>query len=149
MTIRARLLHFFLPRFPQHSHQKQLHLMKKKTPGAHCTSTWLSHGLTSALLVDESAPLPPLRSTFRPLQYFRGPLDPLTEPFIRSRKSEVVTVNFLADFLAFQTDSALEKMTGGSLKAVPQFVRGPIAGHAVARNTLAVFTRPNMKESWI
>ncbi|PMD20496.1 hypothetical protein NA56DRAFT_646183 [Hyaloscypha hepaticicola] len=46
----------------------------------------------------------------------------------------------------FRTSSALEKMTGGALKAVPNFLRGPNAGPAVMRNTLAVFTQPNMKE---
>ena len=38
-------------------------------------------------------------------------------------------------------------ITGGALKAVPHFVRGPNAvGAGVARNTLAVFTQPNLGE---
>jgi hypothetical protein len=41
-------------------------------------------------------------------------------------------------------------MTGGALKAVPHFVRGlsaNISGNKpIARNTLAVFTQPNLGE---
>jgi isopenicillin N synthase-like dioxygenase len=58
-----------------------------------------------------------------------------------------VKVNIPADCLAFQTGSALELITGGVLKAVPHFVRGPnVAGTGMARNTLAVFTQPNLGE---
>jgi hypothetical protein len=55
-------------------------------------------------------------------------------------------VNIPVDCLAFQTGSALEEITRGALMAVPPYLRGPNAGHAVARNTLPVFPQPNMKE---
>jgi hypothetical protein len=46
--------------------------------------------------------------------------------------------------VAFQTGSALGKLTGGVLKDVPHFVRGPNAGSTVVRNTLAVLTQTNL-----
>jgi isopenicillin N synthase-like dioxygenase len=73
--------------------------------------------------------------------------DPRAGLHIRSRTSEVVKVNIPEDRLVFQTGSALELMTRGALKAVPHFVRGPSRGVGeVARNTLAVFTQPNLNE---
>lgn len=56
------------------------------------------------------------------------------------------------DGLGFQTGEALEKITRGELKAVPHFVKGTRPGVGlegregarVARNTLAVFTQPNL-----
>jgi isopenicillin N synthase-like dioxygenase len=52
------------------------------------------------------------------------------------------------DCLAFQTGEALEVITKGRFKAVPHFVRGaaPVGGGKIARNTLAVFTQPNLWE---
>jgi len=43
----------------------------------------------------------------------------------------------------------LEKITKGKFKAVPHFVRGVrpgFGGGRIARNTLAVFTQPNLGE---
>ncbi|KAH8791636.1 hypothetical protein BGZ57DRAFT_993978 [Hyaloscypha finlandica] len=120
MTIRARLLHYFLPSEP-------------------------SLRLTSALFLDDSPPLPPLSSTFKPAPSFHQSSDPLAGIYIRSRTPEVVKVNIPAGCVAFQTGSALGKMTGGVLKDVPHFVRGPNAGRStVVKNTLAVFTQPNL-----
>jgi hypothetical protein len=82
----------------------------------------VSRGLTSTLFIDESALLQPLSSTFRPLQYFQRCPGPLAGLYIRSRKSEIVKVNIPAVCFSFQTGSALEKMTGGALKAVPHVV---------------------------
>ena len=53
--------------------------------------------------------------------------------------------------LAFQTGEALQLITGGKFRAVPHFVRiggftGDLGGGRVARNTLAVFTQPNLGE---
>lgn len=58
------------------------------------------------------------------------------------------------DCIAFQTGEALERITKGKFKAVPHFVRGvrpgvsdeENAGGRIARNTLAVFTQPNLGE---
>jgi isopenicillin N synthase-like dioxygenase len=141
LTIRARLLHYFPPSGPSTS----VDVQDDSWCALHVDDGCLT-GLTSALFVDESSPLPPLSTAFKTVPSFRESPDPLAGLYIRSRMSEVVKVNIPADCLAFQTGSALEKMTGGALKAVPHFVRGPNAGDAVARNTLAVFTQPNLDE---
>ena len=50
-----------------------------------------------------------------------------------------------ASCLAFQTGEALELITKGKFRAVPHFVKGPEAiSGKIARNTLAVFTQPNL-----
>ncbi|KAE9369599.1 Clavaminate synthase-like protein [Stipitochalara longipes BDJ] len=141
MTIRARLLHYF----PPSGSSPDVEEDGDSWCALHVDDGCLT-GLTSALFVDESTPLPPLTSTFKPVHSFHETPDPLAGLYIRSRTSEVVKVNIPANRLAFQTGSALEKMTGGALKAVPHFVRGPNPGNAVARNTLAVFTQPNLME---
>jgi hypothetical protein len=83
--------------------------------------------LTSALFLDDSPPLPPLSSTFKPVPSSHQSSNPLAGIYIRSQTPEVVKVNIPADCVAFQTGSALGKMTGGELKDVPHFVRGPNA----------------------
>jgi hypothetical protein len=111
------------------------------------TSTMAASQLTSALFLDDSPPLPPLSSTFKPVPSFHQSSDPLAGIYIRSRTPEVVKVNIPAGCVAFQTGSALGKMTGGVLKDVPHFVRGPNVGRStVVKNTLAVFTQPNLGE---
>ena len=57
-------------------------------------------------------------------------------------------VHIPKDCLAFQTGEALELITQGNFKAVPHFVHGVSADgkRKVARNTLAVFTQPNLGE---
>jgi hypothetical protein len=65
-----------------------------------------------------------------------------------------VQVKIPRDCIAFQTGEALERITQGKFKAVPHFVRGVRPGVAqgddeggrIARNTLAVFTQPNLGE---
>lgn len=57
-------------------------------------------------------------------------------------------MNIPPSCLGFQTGEALQLITGGKFQAVPHFVR---AGNGkemanVARNTLAVFTQPNLGE---
>jgi len=141
MTIRARLLHYFPPSGPPLGTGED----DDSWCALHVDDGCLT-GLTSALFVNESSALPPLTGIFKTVPSFRESPDPLAGLYIRSRTSEVVKVNIPADCLAFQTGSALEKMTGGALKAVPHFVRGPNAGAAVTRNTLAVFTQPNLEE---
>lgn len=84
--------------------------------------------------------------------------------YIRSRNNTTYKVSIPRDALAFQTGEALELITGGRFRAVPHFVRGvdpkDVGGDAdgngevrgggdlkkVARNTLAVFTQPNLGE---
>jgi isopenicillin N synthase-like dioxygenase len=146
MTVRARLLHYFPPSTSSPSSVSSSSEYDNSWCALHVDDGCLT-GFTSALFVDESAPLPSLSSsTFKPVPPFGQSPDPLSGLYIRSRKSDVANINIPADCVAFQTGSALELMTGGALKAVPHFVRGPNAGNAVSRNTLAVFTQPNLKE---
>ncbi|KAF5856923.1 hypothetical protein ETB97_006504 [Aspergillus alliaceus] len=74
--------------------------------------------------------------------------DPKAGLYIQSRTGEVVKVNIPRDCLAFQTGEALELITRGKFRAVPHFVKGarPSEGRRIARNTLAVFTQPNLGE---
>jgi len=105
-------------------------------------------GLTSAMYVDEAAHVPKLHSSFEALPELNSAPDARAGLYIHSRSGEVVKVGIPRDCLAFQTGEALEIITKGRFKAVPHFVRGatPGKGGAVARNTLAVFTQPNLWE---
>jgi isopenicillin N synthase-like dioxygenase len=89
--------------------------------------------------------LPPLS----PLPELDASPDPAAGLYIKSRTGKTVHVRIPRDCLAFQTGEALERITGGRFKAVPHFVRGARAALCegrVARNTLAVFTQPNLGE---
>lgn len=110
-------------------------------------------GLTSAVYIDESnLPSSPDPSTFQlPLPILDSSPDPLAGLYIRSRSSRIVKVNIPPSCLAFQTGEALQTITEGKFRAVPHFVRAPRPGFGaegmkVARNTLAVFTQPNLHE---
>lgn len=80
--------------------------------------------------------------------------DPTAGLYIQSRSGKTVQVKIPRDCIAFQTGEALERITKGKFKAVPHFVRGVRPGVAdgdneggkIARNTLAVFTQPNLGE---
>lgn len=74
--------------------------------------------------------------------------DPDAGLYIKDRNGGIVKVGIPRDCLAFQTGEALEVITEGRFKAVPHFVRGCREGIAkgVARNTVAVFTQPNLYE---
>jgi hypothetical protein len=106
-------------------------------------------GLTSAMFVDEAAHPPTITSApVEPLPELGAAPDPLAGLYIRSRSGKPFKVGIPRDALAFQTGETLEVITKGKFKAVPHFVRGPAAGKGgqVARNTLAVFTQPNLWE---
>ncbi|KIW11374.1 hypothetical protein PV08_10674 [Exophiala spinifera] len=71
--------------------------------------------------------------------------------YILSRTGETYKVSIPRDCLAFQTGEALELITQGKFKAVPHFVKGVDPKNCgpesrIARNTLAVFTQPNLDE---
>ena len=146
---KARMLHYF-PLL------KDMETMspQKETENIWCT-THVDHGcltgLTSALYIDEAAnpPLVPrdCTSSLPALPTLSASPDPDTGLYIRSRTSELVKVSIPPDCLGFQTGEALELMTKGKFKAVPHLVKSgrPGAGK-VARNTLAVFTQPNLNE---
>jgi isopenicillin N synthase-like dioxygenase len=104
-------------------------------------------GLTSALFIDETGGALPAPSLPLPeLKTFASSPDPAAGLYIRSRTGQTTKVGFPAETLAFQTGESLERITRGKFKAVPHFVRGPSmeTGRGVARNTLAVFTQPNL-----
>ncbi|KAI7779819.1 hypothetical protein LA080_000317 [Diaporthe eres] len=125
-------------------------------------ATHLDHGcltgLTSAMFVDEAKAdpavprfEPALPEALQPLQELAASPDPAAGLYIKSRTGETVQVKIPRDCIAFQTGEALERITGGRFKAVPHFVRGARAapggdGSRIARNTLAVFTQPNLGE---
>jgi isopenicillin N synthase-like dioxygenase len=80
--------------------------------------------------------------------------DPTAGLYIQSRSGQTVQVKIPRDCIAFQTGESLERITKGKFKAVPHYVRGVRPGVAkgedeggrIARNTLAVFTQPNLGE---
>ncbi|OAA62268.1 hypothetical protein ISF_05277 [Cordyceps fumosorosea ARSEF 2679] len=121
-------------------------------------ATHLDHGcltgLTSAMFIDEtdtdtvvpagsgSSPLPALSE-------LPASPDPSAGLYIKSRTGETFQVRIPRDCIAFQTGEALERITAGKFKAVPHFVRGvkaSVSDGRIARNTLAVFTQPNLGE---
>lgn len=115
-------------------------------------ATHLDHGcltgLTSAMFLDEADPTFPER-----LEELPASPSPKSGLYIKSRSGEIYKVAIPRDCLAFQTGETLELITQGRFKAVPHFVRGVDASDLreqgkgdmrVARNTLAVFTQPDL-----
>lgn len=109
-------------------------------------------GLTSAMFIDEdkvNAKVPDfgekVPETLSTLEELPQSPDPQAGLWIKSRKGEPVQVKIPRDCIAFQTGEALERITRGKFKAVEHSVRGAFA-QGVARNTLAVFTQPNLEE---
>lgn len=142
---KARLLHYFPMTEGQASGNSSTD--EDDWCGTHLDHDCLT-GLTSAMYVDEAAHPPKLNGTFEPLPELDSPPDARAGLYIHSRSGDVVKVGIPRDSLAFQTGEALEAITKGRFKAVPHFVRGasPGKGGAIARNTLAVFTQPNLWE---
>ncbi|KAJ4357621.1 uncharacterized protein N0V89_002197 [Didymosphaeria variabile] len=142
VSTKARLLHYF----PKEGDAKE-----GGDEDDWC-ATHLDHGcltgLTSAMFVDEAAHPPQAGSSFAPLKELERSPDPKAGLYIHSRTGAVTKVGIPRDCLGFQTGEALEIITKGKFKAVPHFVRGAGAGIGgkVARNTLAVFTQPNLWE---
>ncbi|KAI9816974.1 MAG: hypothetical protein M1832_004958 [Thelocarpon impressellum] len=150
-TTKARLLHYFpSPPLTTTSTATATNGAEAGSEDDWC-ATHLDHGcltgLTSAMFVDEGASpplLPPSPSSpLAPLAELSASPDPSAGLYIHSRASQTVKVSIPRDALAFQTGEALQLLTRGRFRAVPHFVRGA-RGAAVARNTLAVFTQPNL-----
>jgi isopenicillin N synthase-like dioxygenase len=141
---KARLLHYFPA--------SQTTFGKEASDEDDWCATHKDHGcltgLTSAMFVDEDANRPKIDQQFIPIPELDGPPDSRAGLYIHSRTGDIVKVAVPRDCLAFQTGEALEVITKGKFKAVPHFVRGPAAGKGgnIARNTLAVFTQPNLWE---
>jgi isopenicillin N synthase-like dioxygenase len=151
-TTKARLLHYFPSPSPKSGKDKD-----NGTDDDWCASH-LDHGaltgLTSAMFVDEAVP-PVVHSGNKGIQYLppfqelSGSPDPQAGLYIQSRSGRTVQVKIPRDCIAFQTGEALQKITRGKFRAVPHFVKGVrpgIGNSAIARNTLAVFTQPNLAE---
>ncbi|KAL2211208.1 Clavaminate synthase-like protein [Sarocladium strictum] len=152
-TTKARLLHYF----PQEAEPAQ-----GGSDDDDWCATHLDHGcltgLTSAMFIDEkktSTAVPPTTAavssgaSLPPLEELAASPDPDAGLYIKSRTGETVQVKIPRDCIAFQTGEALERITKGKFKAVPHFVRGvraSVSDGRVARNTLAVFTQPNLDE---
>lgn len=141
---KARLLHYF----PSPSDRFGV----ESTDDDDWCATHKDHGcltgLTSAMFVDEDVNPPNITDQFIPIPELDGPPDPRAGLYIHSRTGTVVKATVPKDCLAFQTGEALELITKGKFKAVPHFVRGAALGKGgkIARNTLAVFTQPNLWE---
>lgn len=166
-TTKARLLHYFPedPATAPPAPTKASDIANGEGEGDEddWCATHLDHGcltgLTSAMFVDE-AKVPVLVPAFEgtetglppvlaPLPELETSPDPASGLYIKSRTGETVQVKIPRDCIAFQTGEALERITGGKFKAVPHFVRGARAALSdgrIARNTLAVFTQPNLGE---
>ena len=162
-TTKARLLHYF-PEEPtsEPAPAKASDIANGTGDEDDWCATHLDHGcltgLTSAMFVDESKSAPaapkfdPASSpalALAPLEELYASPDPAAGLYIKSRAGETVQVKIPRDCVAFQTGEALERITGGKFKAVPHFVRGARASMSdgrIARNTLAVFTQPNLGE---
>lgn len=161
LTTKARLLHYF----PAADDSSSSSSEEKKTAAPDGTkneqqeddwcATHVDHGcltgLTSAMFIDEAANPPKDSESTKPLPELPSSPDPQAGLYIRSRTGEIVKVNIPRDCLAFQTGEALELITRGKFRAVPHFVRGAktttaASGEKIARNTLAVFTQPNLNE---
>lgn len=143
-TSKARLLHYF-PTEPTSSSSPDSSSTNDDWCATHIDHSCLT-GLTSALFLDESSPSSPLSE-------LPSSPSPTAGLYITSRQNETYKVSIPRDALAFQTGEALELITQGKFKAVPHFVRGvdPNEGRngerrMIARNTLAVFTQPNLEE---
>ena len=109
-------------------------------------------GLTSAMFVDEAnvnAQVPEfgdqVPETLPTLDELPQSPDPQAGLWIKNRKGEPVQVKIPRDCIAFQTGEALERITRGKFKAVEHSVRGAYS-KGISRNTLAVFTQPNLED---
>ncbi|KAK2801243.1 hypothetical protein FQN50_007803 [Emmonsiellopsis sp. PD_5] len=152
LTTKARLLHYF-PAVEDAEADAETEESEDDWCATHLDHGCLT-GLTSAMFVDESANPPTTLLSSDPtipnnIPELPSSPDPKAGLYIRSRTGQVVKVNIPKDCLAFQTGEALELITQGKFRAVPHFVRGVrkgAGGGRVARNTLAVFTQPNLGE---
>jgi len=157
VSTKARLLHYFPSNAASATPTSEKNSDANTDAGEDdWCATHLDHGcltgLTSAMFVDELASPPTISSdtssALPPLKELDKSPDPKAGLYIHSRSGNVTKVNIPRDCLAFQTGQALETITRGKFRAVPHFVRGTgkdVPGK-VARNTLAVFTQPNLWE---
>jgi isopenicillin N synthase-like dioxygenase len=153
LTTKARLLHYFPSSSPGAESAQNVHNASEQDDDDDWCATHVDHGcltgLTSAMFVDEASnPSSTDPTASSPIRELLTSPDPRAGLYIRSRAGDIVKVDIPKDCLAFQTGEALELITQGKFRAVPHFVKGAKAsGRArIARNTLAVFTQPNLGE---
>ena len=151
VSTKARLLHYF----PQPAPTEDA---KKPDSATTIDDDWCAThhdlgaltGLTCQMFVDESIHKPQAKAdgSFPLLPEMDAHPDPKAGLWIKDRSGRTTQVDIPRDCLAFQTGEALQLITRGKFKAVPHFVRGAQPGKAgsIARNTLAVFTQPNLWE---
>lgn len=153
VSTKARLLHYFPPPPPK-ADEKGGEKSDDDWCGTH-TDLGALTGLTSNMFIDEALHSPNANAATRDpsgllphLPELSSHPDPKAGLWIKDRAGRTTQVHIPRDCLAFQTGSALELITRGRFKAVPHFVRGPAGeeGKRIARNTLAVFTQPNLWE---
>lgn len=150
VSTKARLLHYFpaAEPTPPVDDAKQEEKDDDSWCGTH-TDLGALTGLTSNMFVDEALHAPLLESSKDGiLEELDAHPDPKAGLWIKDRSGRTTQVDIPRDCLAFQTGEALQLITQGKFRAVPHFVRGARAGKGakIARNTLAVFTQPNLWE---
>jgi isopenicillin N synthase-like dioxygenase len=172
VSTKARLLHYFPPPTPTTSQQEDNNsIIGSSKPIDTPDDNWCAihrdlgalTGLTAQMFIDEStsfpSPVPP-PNPLPPLKALSShPTDPAAGLYILDRAGRTTKVEIPQDALAFQTGEALEIITRGRFRAVPHFVRGAAPARRgrdggdlegkearIARNTLAVFTQPNLWE---
>lgn len=151
VSTKARLLHYFPPPSPTPEDEEEQPLRAAFDDDWCATHRDLGAltGLTSQMFVDESAspPLAQPDGSLPLLPELEAHPDPRAGLWIQDRAGRQPQVRIPRDCLAFQTGEALELITRGKFRAVPHFVRGGAGrGGRIARNTLAVFTQPNLWE---
>ncbi|KAK6432145.1 hypothetical protein LTR95_011688 [Oleoguttula sp. CCFEE 5521] len=156
VSTKARLLHYFPPPRSVASAEPK----ENTDSGVDIDDDWCAThvdigaltGLTSQMFVDEAlhSPARPASDSYPPhLPELEAHPDPKAGLWIKSRSGHTTQVHIPRDCLAFQTGMALQLITRGAFRAVPHFVRGGKVdgvGGKIARNTLAVFTQPNLWE---
>lgn len=158
-TTKARLLHYFPPEqsVPLSNNEKDELPDEQNVDDDNWCATHVDHGcltgLTSALYIDETAHPPVVppgsdSSSLPTLPASPTAPSPSTGLYIKSRTSAITKVNIPSSCLGFQTGEALQLITRGKFRAVPHFVRAGNSSEKarIARNTLAVFTQPNLEE---
>ena len=152
VSTKARLLHYFPPPPVDPSQERPDSAMATIDDDWCATHHDLGAltGLTCQMFVDEQAH-PPYRrpdGSLPLLPELDNHPDPKAGLWIKDRAGRTTQVHIPRDCLAFQTGEALQLITRGRFRAVPHFVRGaqPDKAGKIARNTLAVFTQPNLWE---
>ncbi|KAM3416935.1 hypothetical protein BST61_g8522 [Cercospora zeina] len=159
VSTKARLLHYFPPPPKAASGKTGEDKGDDDWCGTHMDLGALT-GLTSNMFIDETTNPPDSKKAKRDENGLLADLaelekhpDPKAGLWIKDRAGRTTQVDIPRDCLAFQTGEALQLITRGKFRAVPHFVRGPasVVGddgkeRKIARNTLAVFTQPNLWE---